>query len=268
MLSSVDLPASVPPVSSLSMLSALTEMLFLGRTSVRLTGFLEKSEAFPWELNKKNNVGILLPTLCCWGSTTATPGQSSKGTQRHRSSFSRKRQEIPSTRETCRTLPSQGRYASLLHLMTHRESENVLRRCSAAKQSIGTEQGFRKCSFLIKSSSCCWSCQVAPQGQRQLWSCSARSSHCCPSPAWAQGPPRPSPPLLPTARCHLLSCSLWMRSQECRDGTFCYSERPAKPGSSNSRLQCIVCWALVMLLDMHIKKLEFLHGYFLELTGV
>lgn len=116
-------------------------------------------------------------------------------------------QEIPS-REMCRTLPSQGRYASLLHLMTHRESENVLRRCSAAKQSIGTEQGFRKCSFLIKSSSCCWSCQVASQGQRQLWSCCARSSHCCPSPAWAQEPPRPSPPLLPTAQCHLLSCSL------------------------------------------------------------
>lgn len=41
---------------------------------------------------------------------------------------------------------------------------------------------------------------------------------------------------LPTARCHLLSCILWMRSQECRGGTFWCSERPAKPGGSNRLL--------------------------------
>lgn len=116
-------------------------------------------------------------------------------------------QEIPS-REMCRTLPSRGRWAGLLYLTRHRESESVLRRCSAANQSTGSEWDFRKCSFLTKSPSCCWSCQVTPLGQRQLQSPCARSSHCCPSPAWAQGLPRPSPPLLPTAGCHLLSCSL------------------------------------------------------------
>lgn len=179
-------------------------------------------------------------------------GKAPKGPDCTGAAFYRKRQEIPSVREMCRTFPSRGRCAALLHLMRHRGSENFLRWWFAANQSTGTERGFRKRSFLIKSSSCCWSCQVAPQGQRQLQSCSARSSHCCPSPAWAQGLPRPSPPLLPTARCHLLNCSLWMRSWECSGGTFCCSERPAKPGDSNSRLQCIVCWALVMLLDMHI----------------
>lgn len=55
-------------------------------------------------------------------------------------------QEI-SSREMCRTFPSRGRCAGLLHLMRHRESENVLRRFSAANQSTGTEWGFRKHNF-------------------------------------------------------------------------------------------------------------------------
>lgn len=52
-------------------------------------------------------------------------------------------QEIPS-REMCRTFPSQGRCAGLLYLMGHRESENVLRRCSATNQSTGTRVGLQK----------------------------------------------------------------------------------------------------------------------------
>lgn len=63
------------------MLSALTETLFLGYMS-NFTTETDRifSKGFSWELKKKNNVEILLPPLCCWGSTSAAPGQSSKGT--------------------------------------------------------------------------------------------------------------------------------------------------------------------------------------------
>lgn len=133
---------------------------------------------------------ILLPSLCCWGSTTATPGQSSEGTQPHRSSFFSNHQEIPSTRDMCRRSPARGRCAGLSQLRRHVEPENVLGRCSAAKQSTDAEQGFSKRSFLQESFSCCRSCQAAPRGQRQLQSRSARSSGCCPQRSSGRRAPR------------------------------------------------------------------------------
>lgn len=54
-----------------------------------------------FSLRIKNNVDILLPPLCCRGSITATPEQSSKGTQPRS-----KHQEMPTTRETCRSAAS------------------------------------------------------------------------------------------------------------------------------------------------------------------
>lgn len=221
-------------------------------------------------------MGTLLPTLCCWGSTTATPGQSSKGSQPHRSSFSRKHQGNPSMREMCRRYPA-GRCAEHSHhkgdvqvfyTMGHRESENVLRRCSATNQSTGTRVGLQKTHLSNKIPQLLLELPGGSLGAE-----AAAESLCQELPLLPQPSLGTRAPQTFTTTCsHCSVSSAELQSLNEKPGMqrwhFLLQWRPAKPGGSNSLPQCIVCWALVMLLDMHIKKLEFLHGYFFELTGV
>lgn len=127
MWSSVDLPTSVPPVSSLLMLSALTEMLFLGCTSDftsetdrifrKIWGF---SLRIKWEKQCGNtsshSVLLRLHHSYSWAKLQRVPTaqeqlfQKASGESQHEGDV----QEIPS-REMCRTFPSQGRCAGLLY---------------------------------------------------------------------------------------------------------------------------------------------------------
>lgn len=100
----------------------------------------------------------------------------------------------------------EGDVQVFLHLMRHVEPENVPQRRSAAKQSTDAERGFRKCSFLIKSFSCCQRCQAAPRGQRQLRSHRAGGSRCCPQPSSGTRAPRTF--TTSSSRCSVVSTEL------------------------------------------------------------
>lgn len=170
-------------------------MLFLGCTSDFTTEtdriFLK---AFPWELKKKNNVEILLPPLCCQGSTAAAPGQSSRGTQPHGSGFFSKRQEIPSTREMCRSFTSNETRGAWKR-STKTLCSKTKHRCRAALQKMQLSNKAGAARRLLGGRG---SCEATGPGVPAA----------ALDPARARGLLGPSPPLLHTARWYPLSCSL------------------------------------------------------------
>lgn len=219
-------------------------MLFLGCTSDFTTEtdriFLK---AFPWELKKKNNVEILLPPLCCQGSTAAAPGQSSRGTQPHGSGFFSKRQEIPSTREMCRSFTSNETRRAWKR-STKTLCSKTKHRCRAGLQKMQLSNKVLQLLPELPGGSSGAEAAAKPQDREFPLLPSTQLGHEGSSDLHHHF-------FTLLGGIHWAVAFKW-EGQKCRSGTFCYSEIPAKPPAATAvsialfveHLSC--CWTCTL----------------------
>lgn len=247
MLSCTDLPTSVPPVSSLSALSALTEMLFLGCTSdftSETDRIFRKIWGFSLRIKWENQCGntashfLLLRLHHSYSraklqrdpTTQEQLFQKASGDSQHEGDVqeipSRDVHDIPITGEMCRSF-------------TPNETQGVLK-CSeemvCSKSKHRNRAGLQKMQLSNKIPQLLLELPGGSLGTEAAAKPLCQELPLLPQPSLGTRAPQTFTTTLPTAQCHLLSCILWMRSQECRGGTFWCSERPAKPGGSNRHL--------------------------------